>query len=131
LVQAFEAEGSLSLVVKFLNDLACRVNSTDALTCGFRLGELASAAVLRSLRRFRAADGDRLLVGLTAGAIVLRSTNGSGGSMLAVAVWHALYNLCAATTEASRARGMSECALDPEMNGHRGASDAQIDRDSR
>jgi hypothetical protein len=38
------------------------------------------------------------LVGLTAGALVLTAIyNRTGGSVLAVAVWHALYNLCAAT----------------------------------
>jgi hypothetical protein len=37
-------------------------------------------------------------VGLTAGVFVLTAIyNGGGGRVLAVAVWHALYNLCAAT----------------------------------
>ena len=40
-------------------------------------------------------------IGLTAGALVLTSLyNGTGGSILAVAVWHASYNLAAATTAA-------------------------------
>jgi len=38
------------------------------------------------------------LVGLAAGGFVLTAVyNGTGGSVLAVAVWHALYNLSAAT----------------------------------
>jgi hypothetical protein len=37
-------------------------------------------------------------IGLTAGALVLSSLyNGTGASILAVAVWHASYNLSAAT----------------------------------
>jgi len=40
-------------------------------------------------------------VGITAGALVLTSIyNGTGGSILAVAAWHATYNLAAATTAA-------------------------------
>ncbi len=40
-------------------------------------------------------------IGLTAGALVLTSLyNGTGGSILVVAVWHASYNLAAATTAA-------------------------------
>jgi uncharacterized protein len=40
-------------------------------------------------------------IGLTAGALVLTSLyNGTRGSILAVAVWHASYNLAAATTAA-------------------------------
>jgi CAAX protease family protein len=41
------------------------------------------------------------LIGITAGALVLTSIyNGTGGSILAVAVWHAAYNLSAATAAA-------------------------------
>jgi membrane protease YdiL (CAAX protease family) len=40
-------------------------------------------------------------VGLTAGALVLTSLyNGTGGSILAAAVWHGSYNLAAATAAA-------------------------------
>ena len=42
-------------------------------------------------------------IGLAAGAFVLTSLyNNTGGSILAVAVWHASYNLAAATTAADR-----------------------------
>ena len=54
--------------------------------------------VLASYADFGPLAAIGFLVGLTAGAFVLTAIyNGSGGSVLAVAVWHALYNLCAAS----------------------------------
>jgi uncharacterized protein len=54
--------------------------------------------VLASYADFGLLTAIGFLAGLTVGAFVLTAIyNGSGGSVLAVAVWHALYNLCAAT----------------------------------
>jgi hypothetical protein len=52
-------------------------------------------------RDFGAFTAVGFFIGLTAGAIVLTSLcNHTGGSILAVAIWHASYNLSAATTAA-------------------------------
>jgi uncharacterized protein len=54
--------------------------------------------MLPSYGDFGPLAGLGFVIGLTAGAFVLTAIyNGTGGSVLAVAVWHALYNLCAAT----------------------------------
>jgi uncharacterized protein len=57
--------------------------------------------VLASYRGFSPMTVPAFLIGLTAGALVLTSIyNGTGGSILAVAIWHALYNVSAATAAA-------------------------------
>jgi membrane protease YdiL (CAAX protease family) len=53
---------------------------------------------LGNRRRAVVHRGIGFVIGLTAGTFVLTAIyDGTGGSVLAVAVWHALYNLCAGT----------------------------------
>jgi CAAX protease family protein len=55
--------------------------------------------LLASYRGFGPLELVGFLIGITSGSIVLTWLyNGSGGSILAVAVWHTLYNLTTATT---------------------------------
>jgi uncharacterized protein len=57
--------------------------------------------VLASYGDFSAVTVPAFFIGLTAGALVLTSIyNGTGGSILAVALWHVAYNLSAATAAA-------------------------------
>ena len=74
------------------------MRATFYLTAGWAGWHVPLFFVLASYADFGPLMAIGFLVGLTAGAFVLTAIyNGSGGSVLAVAVWHALYNLCAAT----------------------------------
>jgi len=68
--------------------------------------------VLDSYRGFGPLTAVGFLIGLTAGALVLTSLyNHTGGSILAVAVWHASYNLSSATAAADGAMAAIATAL--------------------
>jgi membrane protease YdiL (CAAX protease family) len=74
------------------------LRATVYVTLGWAGWHLPLFFALASYADFGPLAAIGFLVGLTAGAFVLTAIyNGSGGSVLAVAVWHALYNLCAAT----------------------------------
>lgn len=58
-------------------------------------------AIVSSYRGFTAATLVGFVIGLASGAVVLGWLYNRTGSVLAVALWHATYNLCSATTAAA------------------------------
>jgi membrane protease YdiL (CAAX protease family) len=58
-------------------------------------------AILTSYRGFSAATLVGFVIGLASGAVVLGWLYNRTGSVLAVALWHATYNLCSATAAAT------------------------------
>jgi uncharacterized protein len=81
--------------------LQARLGATRAsllIAAGWAFWHLPLFAVLASYQGFGLLVVPGFVVGLTAGALVLTAIyNGTGGSVLAAAVWHGSYNLAAAT----------------------------------
>jgi membrane protease YdiL (CAAX protease family) len=74
------------------------LRATLCLAVGWAGWHLPLFFVLASYSDFDPFTAVGFVIGLTAGGFVLTAIyNSTGGSVLAVAVWHALYNLCAAS----------------------------------